>query len=664
MTEKVLDPEGIEGVNPREQTNSESLADDYSTTNPTNVNGLPATTEGEANGLDRSHKIPEESIFDDVKQNINTVYVVLKEDLELLASKRDKFMLMSQKINDVHFSEVIKLNVGGHIFQTSLQNMRKYPESTLAAMFSENVDLVKGDDGAYFIDRDGTHFRHILNFLRSGDSPPENILETAKEELIREAEFFGLGRLAEIIKEPNTEIIEGGENQSKANESQSLDKNDLESKINEHCQQTQAIIDEIKLKIEKWHSALQRSYENLKEQKMEYLEMTKKVETVHFPKVVKLNVGGQIFQTNVKTLQKDPDSLLATMFSEQIEVIKQENETYFIDRSGTLFEHVLNYLRTGKIPQKIIQDFGEELLEEALFYNIKGMVESITNSIKRVKINVGGSIFETSIDNLRKYPRSKLAKMLNKEVDGIDHFEGTYNIKRSNKHFGDLLKVIENKDIPEEELALLMTRELINEAHFYGVACFDKYAVGGFFSSMILKFHAAHQRKLLEWLNITDEPNSIQLVYSAELDGWDAEDFHKNCDGISPTLVLMESTNGNIFGGYTTKPWSSNKADVRDKELFVFQLAVKQTEETFKTYWKNPGIMCMSSFGPMFGFIDSGDEFEDVLKINSTPNINWSTCKGLENFTTHDGLKVTNKRLAGSERFRLTRMEVFEVIER
>eukprot|EP00112_Aurelia_sp_Birch-Aquarium-sp1_P018462 Seg4406.1 transcript_id=Seg4406.1/GoldUCD/mRNA.D3Y31 product="BTB/POZ domain-containing protein KCTD7" protein_id=Seg4406.1/GoldUCD/D3Y31 len=552
--------EGIEGVNPSEQTNSDSLADYYSTTNPTNVNGLTGT-EGEANGVWLSDEVPEESIFDDVKQNINTVYVVLKEDFELLASKRDKFMLMSQKINDVHFSEVIKLNVGGHIFQTSLQNMRKYPESTLAAMFSENFDLVKGDDGAYFIDRDGTHFRHILNFIRSGDSPPENILETAKEELIREAEFFGLGLLAEIIKEPNTEIIEGGENQSKAKECQSPDRNDLESKINEHCQQTQAIIDEIKSKLEKWHSAVQRSYENLKEQRMEYLEMTKKVETVHFPKVVKLNVGGQVFETNVKTLQKDPDSLLGTMFSRQIEVIKQENETYFIDRSGTLFEHVLNYLRTGKIPQKIIQDFGEELLEEALFYNIKGMVESITNSIKRVKINVGGSIFETSIDNLRKYPGSKLAKMLKKEVDGIDHFEGTYNIKRSNKHFGDLLKVIENKDISEEELALLMTRELIKEANFYGVACFDKYAVGGFFSSMILKFHTAHQRKMLKWLKIKDEPNSIQLVYSAELDGWDAEDFHKNCDGISPTLVLMESTHGNIFGGYTTKPWSSNKVD-------------------------------------------------------------------------------------------------------
>ena len=268
-------PEEIEEVSPTEQTNSDLAADDSSTTNPKDVDGLTAT-EGEANGLGVGKGVSEAKIFDDVKQNINTVYFVLKEDLELLTSKRDKFMLMSQKINDVHFSDVIKLNVGGHIFQTSLQNMRKYPEGTLAAMFSENFDLAKGDDGAYFIDRDGTHFRHILNFLRSGNGPPENVLETEKEELIREAEFYMLGCLVEIIKQPNKGLIEEDKlqdtNQNKANESESHDRDDFETKINQHCEQTQAIIDEIKLKLERGNSDLQKSFGNLLEHKKEYLE--------------------------------------------------------------------------------------------------------------------------------------------------------------------------------------------------------------------------------------------------------------------------------------------------------------------------------------------------------------------------------------------------------
>ena len=40
----------------------------------------------------------------------------------------------------------------------------------LAAMFSGRHNANKGGDGRYFIDRDGTHFRYILNYLRDGNT--------------------------------------------------------------------------------------------------------------------------------------------------------------------------------------------------------------------------------------------------------------------------------------------------------------------------------------------------------------------------------------------------------------------------------------------------------------------------------------------------------------
>jgi hypothetical protein len=39
-------------------------------------------------------------------------------------------------------------------------------DTFLEVMFSGRHELFPDADGAYFIDRDGAHFRHILNYLR------------------------------------------------------------------------------------------------------------------------------------------------------------------------------------------------------------------------------------------------------------------------------------------------------------------------------------------------------------------------------------------------------------------------------------------------------------------------------------------------------------------
>ncbi|CAO3651644.1 unnamed protein product [Mucor fragilis] len=62
--------------------------------------------------------------------------------------------------------EKIKLNVGGQLFETSLTTLRRDPNSMLASMFSEDRTILPDADNSYFIDRDGTYFRLVLNYLR------------------------------------------------------------------------------------------------------------------------------------------------------------------------------------------------------------------------------------------------------------------------------------------------------------------------------------------------------------------------------------------------------------------------------------------------------------------------------------------------------------------
>ena len=64
---------------------------------------------------------------------------------------------------------VIKINVGGHIYATTLRTLTKVPDSYLYKNFKNiaSVPLPRDEAGYYFIDRDGPLFRHVLNYLRS-----------------------------------------------------------------------------------------------------------------------------------------------------------------------------------------------------------------------------------------------------------------------------------------------------------------------------------------------------------------------------------------------------------------------------------------------------------------------------------------------------------------
>lgn len=89
----------------------------------------------------------------------------------------------------------MRLIVGGVLFETSIETLCADPNSMLAAMFSGRHNVMKDDEGRYFIDRDGTHFRYILNYLRDGNTyiPFDN--QQLVDELYEEVQFFNIENL-------------------------------------------------------------------------------------------------------------------------------------------------------------------------------------------------------------------------------------------------------------------------------------------------------------------------------------------------------------------------------------------------------------------------------------------------------------------------------------
>ena len=133
--------------------------------------------------------------------------ITLKKRLNPTGRRQEQeaFDAMSKKLKHVHFSSTVKLNVGGHTFPTSVQTLTKDPNSMLAAMFSGRFDTKPAEDGAFFIDRDGTHFPFILNYLRTGKlTLPEGA--TFLKELVEEAEFYQIQGIIDELKSPESAV--------------------------------------------------------------------------------------------------------------------------------------------------------------------------------------------------------------------------------------------------------------------------------------------------------------------------------------------------------------------------------------------------------------------------------------------------------------------------
>ncbi|KAK6139788.1 hypothetical protein DH2020_026464 [Rehmannia glutinosa] len=115
----------------------------------------------------------------------------------------DPIKYQTQTLNDItlnFFLPTFPENIGGKKFCTTIDTLtQREPDSMLAAMFSGRHTICQDSDKGYvFVDRDGKHFRHILNWLRDGVVP--TLKDSEYSELLREAEYFQLIGLMDEIK--------------------------------------------------------------------------------------------------------------------------------------------------------------------------------------------------------------------------------------------------------------------------------------------------------------------------------------------------------------------------------------------------------------------------------------------------------------------------------
>ena len=70
-----------------------------------------------------------EEALEEVNSHIKEVFDILKRETLKVRKEMETFDTVAKKLKYVHFSKTLKLNVGGQLFSTSLETMKKDPGS-------------------------------------------------------------------------------------------------------------------------------------------------------------------------------------------------------------------------------------------------------------------------------------------------------------------------------------------------------------------------------------------------------------------------------------------------------------------------------------------------------------------------------------------------------
>ena len=110
------------------------------------------------------------------------------------------------------------------------------------------------------------------------------------------------------------------------------------------------------------------------------------------------------------------------------------------------------------------------------------------------------------------------------------------------------------------------------------------------FDSIILNINEKgneYLNKIFEWCGT----KSMHLLYRGTRDGMTSNNFHNKCDNKGKTLCLCLNNKGNIFGGYSSIPWTNNGGDKTANDCFLFTLTnIYNTEPTKFPYEKSRSV--------------------------------------------------------------------------
>ena len=331
------------------------------------------------------------------------------------------------------------------------------------------------------------------------------------------------------------------------------------------------------------------------------------------------------YQNQIQSLSTEREKLLNTNQNEEIIALKAENEA------------AKAQLAEMEILRKKVAEM-EGLRNQLLELNTLRLKIAELNSLKS---QLGELSTLKNQSNENDSLRSQLAELTTLRAQASE-------AEQLRKKVAELENITTKY---EQEITKIRTTKSKNEISYNTnnnqELTFEKQV-----QQITVKGDILHNTNELEMLtrkiNKNNQKLTLNLLYKASADSDKAMAFHEKCDNAQSSIVLVETTKGKRFGGFTACSWEGDCIDKKDEDAFVFSL------DKMMTYDNIPGedaIGCYPKFGPIFlgcqiriyddAFVKGGTTFERGLNYNTD-----------EDFELTDGDRV----------FGVKEIEVYEVI--
>jgi len=205
--------------------------------------------------------------------------------------------------------------------------------------------------------------------------------------------------------------------------------------------------------------------------------------------------------------------------------------------------------------------------------------------------------FSTFKSNLLSQPDTFFTGMLSGRFDFQVEEDGSIFIDRDPFVFRHIINFLRGHRLNFTILSAAEKEALMDDADFYQISALSE----------LFSLHSSivnlEQAKIFQcWIENFGAPSSWQLRYQATKDGFASVNFHSKCDNSGPSLTLIKTNAGHIFGGFTSVSWNSTGNYYKDSSAFLFTIVNPHNLPPTKYPISNSSaVYCGSSYGPTFG---------------------------------------------------------------